>query len=215
MKIRLSLLFATATLSFTSPTKAALITYTFAGTGPISGILAGTPFTATSFSISATADSGTIQAGTFSSSDYPMIFNAVAPTIILDTPDGLLSASLLPRPNLTLSVFSADTRPDYDPFENVFGLDYIPTDGHLQSGLLFHDSGPSDLASAALYDGTIFTEATFFSTDVGDLYLYTDASPDATFTIAPVSTVPEPSTAGAAILLALAGTCIASRRSRS
>ncbi len=202
-----SLLFIAA-IALSSSARAATVTYTLTGDGASIGALEDTgfaDFTFTSFTITATADTSTIQNG-LSLSTYPATFNPVTASIQFSTPSGLLNLTT------STSVWSLeyDSKFHYG-FSAVSGFDSF----FFQNGLTTSDIVRSNLAASSTSSGTYGTFSLLgpaqFSTERGLLIFHVQPGDTGTFT---VTAVPEPATATSSLLLSLAGLSLISRRNR-
>lgn len=188
------------------PAAAALVTYTLTG-GGASADVDGTAFIADSYSITATADTGTIISGSWNG--FPVNYNPVTPTITLLTPGDPVTLTLLP-----IAGYSWVALAGGDVSGRNHGFFLFRDLASEQAAYSEIESAPgvySDLTTPNSYSGSIQTTMLAVSTSGGPLDLISDPF-TGSFTI---SSVPEPTTATATLLSSLAGTILVSRRRRS
>jgi hypothetical protein len=195
---------AAAALAVHGSASAATLYYTFAG-GPATGSLNGVAFTATSFSITATGDSGAVQSGLFEGT-HPAQSTAVsAPFVQINTTSGPITTTLISdTPGLLWRAVSVGVASVATVHGFALGEAFI----NWQKGVLSSVAPVSpDISTPATYSGALY-EITPFPTSGGALVL-TPSDP-VSFTVS----VPEPATATSSLLLSLGGLSLISRRNR-
>ncbi len=202
-RYHLFLSIAAAAIALANPASAASLSYTIFVEGAVTGSLNGVAFTATSFSLSATGDSSTIQ-----SWGDTQLNPITAPVVQINTSSGdPLTTTLLPSasPDVRWNALVADTG-------TLYGFILSQNDQLLESMILLTmPTAPRDLSTPATHSGS-FREATNpLASTGGTLALLADEGVPASFTVA---AVPEPATATSSLLLSLAGLSLISRRNR-
>ena len=187
---------------------AATLSYTLTG-GAITGTFNTTPFTATGFSITAIGDTSTIISGLLDGTD-PSFLIPVSPTIeIFTLGGGSLTATLQPPTGNTIMAvavgFSGNVGHGFVIFDS-FASPINAGLGSFAPGTFF-----GNLTSPDTFHGQLTDDTTTFPSSVGPITFVVPPATASTFTI---SSVPEPATAAAAFLSALAGTMLVSRRQR-
>lgn len=198
---------AAAAIALSNSASAATLTYTLFVDGAVTGSLNGTAFTATSFSITASGDSSTVQSGLVFTA-LPAQLNVItAPFVQINTSSGALTTTLL---NETPFIWNALTYTDGSS-ASVYAFVLAESFTNGGSGIGFFTSYYSpDLSTPATYSGS-FVGTSLFETTGGTLELSVAAPAPATFNI---SAVPEPATATSSLLLSLGGLSLVSRRNR-
>lgn len=202
-------LFIAAALALSGTSHAATVSYTLTG-GAFTGSLGGTPFSAHSFTITATADTVDIQSGNFTTLGASGRINFVTPTLTIDSSLGLLTATLTtPNPG----TFLAAAEVIYSPGTSAFSFGYFTDfDSDFPGiGLSAPTPSPNGLEIPGVFDGDLFEQIITVSSDRGDILFDIPAATPGTFTI---SAVPEPAAATSSLALALAGLSLVSRRRR-
>ena len=200
-----------ALLCLTAPAaEAAVVTYTLTG-GPVSGTLDGISFSASGFTITATADTSTIQNGVLSTT-LPLTVNPVTAYIQLNTSPSPINLTLMtgPTQGAVMSVWSLryDEKNHYG-FGNFTGFDGVLS---ANGGLTSTDIVRANLATYSSSSGTFGTfGAPTYTTDGGTLAFNSMTGTTGTFTVSPV---PEPAAATSSLLLSLGGLSLISRRKR-
>ncbi len=206
--MKLPVLLATVAALTTLSANAATLNYSLTG-GGFTGTFNGTPFTASSFNITATGDTSTIISGILADNG-PAFLIPVSPTIeIFTLGGGSLTATLQPTPGKTFMAASVD-------FTGSVAHGFIIFDSFASpiiAGLGSFTAGttPSNLASPATIHGELTSDTTTFPSSAGLITFTVPAATPSTFTISPV---PEPAAAAATFLSALSGTLLVSRRQR-
>ncbi len=192
--------------------EAATVTYTLTG-GPITGTLAGNPFSASGFTITATADTSTIQNGLLATT-LPLSVNPVTAYIQLNTSPSPTNLTLMtgPTPGAVMSVWSLEINSEFHyGFGNFTGFDGVLS---AHGGLTSTDIVRADLTPYSSSSGTFGTFiAPTYTTDGGILAFDDMTGNTGTFTVGPAP-VPEPATATSSLLLSLGGLSLISRRKR-
>lgn len=199
---------AAAAIALSNSASAATLIYTLAG-GAATGSLGGVPFTATSFSITASGDSSTAQSGIFFGSLVSQMNVVTAPFVQINTSTGPLTATLIStKPGHlwhALSYTDGTTA-------SVYGFNLAQTFANFLPAILFATPYYApDISTPATYSGTLNSSAWVLPTTGGTLEWYFEALPTpASFTIS----APEPATATSSLLLSLGGLSLISRRNR-
>lgn len=203
-------LFIAATLALSGTSHAATVFYTLTG-GPLTGTFAGAPFSASSFTITATADTVDIVSGNFSILGYDGRINIVTPTITIDSSIGFLTATLtIPNAGTRLVAAELDTSPGNN---SAYGFAYF-TDFNSDFpgvGISASTTSPNGLDTPDVFSGDLLEQSIIMSSDRGDILLDIPTGSPGTFTI---SAVPEPAAATSSLALTLAGFSLVSRRRR-
>ncbi len=203
---------AAASLSLASASQAALVSYSIFANTNFSGTLDGVPFSATSISVTATADTTNIQSGLFFDNSFPILVNAVNPTIFLNTNSGPITLSALPE-YAPIAAFAADLFTHQGDYIYGFGSFDEAGSGYWDFYFSFNSTDPigSDLATHTTRYGGL--GSAYFATNLGPLNLSFNPGTEGTFTVGPAA-VPEPATATSSLLLSLGGLSLISRRKR-
>lgn len=202
-------LFIAAALALAGTSHAATVSYTLTG-GAFSGSLAGTPFTAQSFTITATADTVDIQSGNFTVFGNSGRINLVTPTVTIDSSLGPITATLTSSPGNNLAAAELDTSPGST---SALGFAYF-TDFNSDLpgiGISASTATPNGLDTDAVYTGDLFETIIIMTSDQGNILFDIPTNTPGTFTI---SAVPEPAAATSSLILSLAGLSLVTRRRR-